>query len=302
MGGEARIVTYASDVDSAMQATRTAFGVMARIEDALSDYRERSEVETIVRTVGAWQTTGPDLRHALFVSDRWRRLSGGAFDPAIGATTRLWRRARRVGIPPSPEAREVAASSSGWRHVEFDAGSGRIRMRREGVHLDFGAVGKGIAADAALAAMVDAGFPRTLVDLGGDIVVGGPPPGRGGWAIGQDGPPDVDAATWSLTHAAIATSGDRYQHIEDPQGRRMSHLLDARTLEPTVARGEVTVVVHSGPEAGASADVLASVANVLSADELRNRFDGEIDATVIVRAPAGQSTVLRLRRVDEGAQ
>ena len=102
MGGEARIVTYASDVDSAMQATRTAFGVMARIEDALSDYRERSEVETIVRTVGAWQTTGPDLRHALFVSDRWRRLSGGAFDPAIGATTRLWRRARRVGIPPSP--------------------------------------------------------------------------------------------------------------------------------------------------------------------------------------------------------
>ncbi len=259
MGCEAMIVTYAEDAEQARDATRRAFEVMTDIEAALSDYRPSSEVERIVRGQGVWQEVGDDLHLALIESDRWRRWSGNAFDPAIGATTRLWRDARSRGTPPSARERATAAAVSGWSAIEFDASERRVRILKDGVHLDFGGIGKGMAADAALDSLVATGLPRSLVDVGGDIVVGAAPPGSDGWSVRMDRGPGAGRRVLVLEHAAVATSGDRHQWIRGNDGERMGHVIDARTLSPAVDQRFVTVVVHAERNAAASADALASI-------------------------------------------
>ena len=259
MGCEARIVTFADDAADARVATRRAFEAMARMEQALSDYRSTSEVERIVRVQGVWQEVGDDLHLALAESDRWRRWSGGAFDPAIGATTRLWRDARSAGTPPSAGELAAAAAVSGWSSIEFDASGRRVRVLKDDVHLDFGGIGKGMAADAALDTLVAMGLPRSLVDVGGDIVVGAAPPGRDGWSVRMDRGFGGSDRVLVLEHAAVATSGDRHQWVRSDGGERMGHVIDARTLSPAVNQRDVTVVVHAERNAAASADALASI-------------------------------------------
>ena len=283
MGCDAAIVVYAEDRERAMSATREAFERMAVIEDALSDYRPGSEAMQVVREVGVWRDVGPDLRHALVESDRWRRWSRGAFDPAIGATTRLWRESRRADEPPSRAMRSAAAEASGWSFVEFDPLGARVRVVREGLHFDFGGIGKGIAADAALRRLRSAGFDRVLVDVGGDILIGAPPPGRPGWSIGVEDPAGRTVETLVLSHAAVATSGDRHQHLTTTDGRRLSHIVDGRTLDPIPGPARVTVIVRATDGAATAADALASIASILDPEALRANAGPGLEATILIQ-------------------
>ena len=61
-------------------------------------------------------------------------------------------------------------------------------LDQAGMRLDLGGIGKGYAADAALAALADLGIRRALVAASGDLAIGDPPPGRRGWSVGIDAP------------------------------------------------------------------------------------------------------------------
>ena len=76
------------------------------------------------------------------------------------------------------------------------------------MRLDLGGIAKGYAADQALRVLKEHGIERALIDAGGDIVTGGPPPGTGGWRIGIAplGAPDGNPQRFlSLSNAAVAT-------------------------------------------------------------------------------------------------
>ncbi len=99
------------------------------------------------------------------------------------------------------------------------------------MRLDFGAIGKGYAADAALAALADLGIRRALVAASGDLAIGDPPPGRRGWTVGIDGPGEsTDGFTrrLELCNAAVSTSGAREQNLE-AGGVKYSHIVDPAT-------------------------------------------------------------------------
>ena len=90
MGTPATIQVYAPDEATGYAATKAAFTRMAEIEDALSDYRPRSEAMRLVERVDETVRVSPDLAEALRRSIHWNRRSGGAFDPTIGPLTQLW--------------------------------------------------------------------------------------------------------------------------------------------------------------------------------------------------------------------
>ena len=100
MGTSATIQVYAPDEATGYAATRAAFARMAKVEDALSDYRPRSEAMRLVERVGESVEVSSDLATALRRSIHWHRLSGGGFDPTVGPLSLLWRTARREGEPP----------------------------------------------------------------------------------------------------------------------------------------------------------------------------------------------------------
>ena len=100
----------------------------------------------------------------------------------------MWRQARREHRLPESGALREALQRSGYRKLHLDPAARTVTLDQEGMRLDLGGIGKGYAADAALAVLAELGIRRALVAASGDLAIGDPPPGRNGWSVGIDAP------------------------------------------------------------------------------------------------------------------
>jgi len=259
MGCDFRIVVYAAGPEEAREGARRAFARIAELEGRLSDYDPGSEVSRL-RGRTAWQRVSEDLwRNLVRAREVWRD-SEGAFDVTLGELTRLWRRARRQGVPPTEERLVEARRHMGLDQLELDPETRSVRLLDPLLRLDLGGIAKGDALEEALTVLRESGLEHALVDGGGDIRVGAAPPGRRGWVIALPG--DPDRREWiELEHLAVATSGDTERGLSHG-GLRHSHILDPATGRALVGSSLVSVVAPDG----ALADAWASALSVLGAE------------------------------------
>lgn len=278
MGTTFRIVVFAPDSATAADGAGAAFAVVARLDGRLSDWDPESELSRLgeVAGTGVGRPVSRELWRALSLARHWAERTDGAFDPTVGPLTRLWRWSARRGELPDSARLAQARASVGWRHLGLVGGTGTadaedgapagsgdrvVRLERPGMALDLGGIAKGLAADAALAELARRDLHAALVDAGGDIALGSPPPGRTGWTVGVDdghGTASAPSPIRPLAHVGIATSGDRYRSFE-VDGVRYSHIIDPRTGLGVSRPRSVTVIA---PDA-TTADVLASALSVL---------------------------------------
>ncbi len=273
MGTAVRLVLYAPDAARAEAAAERAFALVGRLDSLFSDYRPDSEVAALARLAGgdSPMAVTPELREVLVRSAEWSRRTGGAFDVTVGPLTRLWRWGMRRGeLPPAPRL-DSARARSGFSGLILDTIGGTARLERSGMSLDLGGIAKGYVAQAVLDQLRAEGLSTALVDAGGDLVLGDPPPGESGWRVEFPG-----GETHRLANVAVATSGDRYQYLE-VDGVRFSHILDPRTGLGVPDAPTVVVVASDGT----TADVLASALTILDREAGRLLVDGL--ATVAVR-------------------
>lgn len=258
MGTRCRIVVYAPSEAPAAAACAGAFARVAEIELALSDYNPASEASRLVAAEpGIWHAVSADLAVSLRRSKQVFDASAGAFDPSVGPLTKLWRQTRRDGVLPAPEVLADARARTGLSLFEIDQELDRIRFSRPGLGLDFGGIGKGLAADEAFRVLTTAGLRAALIDFGGGLVAGDPPPGQACWEIEiRNGLGGVRPLT--LANGAVATSGDVEQFVEI-DGMRYAHIVDPATGLGLTRRTAATVVAQSGW----LADALATAACVL---------------------------------------
>ena len=262
MGSRFRVVCYAAETEQLRNALALAFSRIAELDAMLSDYQSNSELNRLSRTapsdrfVPISSELGEVLRTSRWVSCR----SAGAFDVTVGPLTKLWRRARRRKQLPSRARLAQALEAVDFHAVRLGAGSKSARLLRRGMRLDLGGIAKGFAVDEALRCLRANGIQRALVDGGGDIAVGEPPPGRLGWsiAISELDPDEEPQRFLLLRNQAVATSGDARQYVEI-DGQRYSHIVDPRTGLGLQHRSRVTVVAASGM----LADSMASAVSVL---------------------------------------
>ncbi|MCC6321675.1 MAG: FAD:protein FMN transferase [Phycisphaerales bacterium] len=240
----ARIVLYTDSAESARDAAAAAFSRIGAIERALSDYRPDSESSRLCsHAVGVPVAISPELFTAIQAGAAITEASRGEFDITIGPATHLWREARRTGVAPTADQLADAHARIGLRFLAIDPSARTATLARDGMVLDFGGIGKGMAAQAAVDLLRDRGFQKCLVALSGDIAVGDAPVGKPGWTI--DLPPGVADRSLVLTNAAVSTSGDGEQAITI-NGRRESHILDPATGRGRADRRTVTVLAPRG--------------------------------------------------------
>jgi thiamine biosynthesis lipoprotein len=188
----------------------------------------------------------PDLFHVLRRAQDVARDSGGAFDVTVGPLIALWRKARKTAVLPDPAELKRARRLVGWQKLRLDEGSRTVRLTVRGMKLDLGGIAKGYAADEAQRVLEQHGITRALVQLGGDIVVSGPPPGMDGWTIRvPNAGNDRGAADLRFADRAVSTSGDTEQFAV-VGGRRYSHVVDPRTGVALTNRVQVTLTAPDG--------------------------------------------------------
>lgn len=280
MGVRFGFIVYAESREKAEQGLIAAVERVRDLDAIFSDYDPDSEVSTISRKYvpGKPISVSSNLLQILLLSDRVHRISDGAFDPTIGPLSQLWRDARKTKRFPPQEAIRLSRNRVGWSKLRIDKQASAVTFCKPGMKLDFGGIAKGMAADEALAVLRSLGLTRCLIDAAGDITVGDPPPGRDGWriAIGSQGGIRI-----VLANGSVATSGDRFQFLEQ-DGKRYSHIINPLTGLGMTDRRRVTVLIQNEKWNGTLADSLASALSVMPIDRIREKIASLKNAEVCI--------------------
>lgn len=248
MGTLLEITVWEADTARAQAAIAAARAAVFRVDTLMSVYKPESDLSVVNRRAGTDTATLVDaetvfvLREALRLAEE----SDGALDVTVGPLVSAWGFHRGRGEIPPAAVRESLAPLVGWRQVQLDAGSRRVRLPRRGMRLDFGGIAKGYALDRGIAALRAAGITRGMVDLGGNFRVYGPAP-EGRWSVGLRDPRDPEEmfAVVRLDSGAVGTSGD-YEQFFVHQGVRYSHIFDPRTGRPGRGIAAVSVIAPTG--------------------------------------------------------
>jgi thiamine biosynthesis lipoprotein len=171
-----------------------AFDELARLEACWSRFDPASELSRLNAAPGTGpHPVSPTLLLALVRAEQAWRETAGRFDATVLESLETLgydRTFREVRDRVAPHREAVPVP--GFATVALDAHAGSVR-RPQGVRIDLGGIGKGLAADVVVDGLVARGATSVCVSVGGDLRVGGP------------GPHDDDA--WLVP-------------VEDPTGRR----------------------------------------------------------------------------------
>ncbi len=271
----------------AVSAADAVFAEIARLNSVFSDYEPSSELNRLCEKAGQDPVpVSPELFDILHRSREISARCDGLFDITLAPCIRLWRRSRRRGELPDPDAIAQARARSGWQAMDLDAANRTVRLAKPGMQLDLGGIAKGWTQDACLKLLHDR-FQITcvLLDAAGEVAVGTPPAGKDHWHIGLQPSGDEPQVRIALKEANAATSGDLYQFVEI-EGKRYSHIIDPRTgLGSTISR-QATLIAPTG----ALADPLTKILCLLDPGEslpLLTRTWPGLEAR-ITRKPDGQ--------------
>ena len=257
MGTVVRLAIYAHE-DDASELFELAANELDRIDSLMSRFSSASEVNAINRLAADRPVAvSGDMTRVLTRSLWFARLTGGAFDPTLGALTGLWG-FPDARVPPGDAQIDSALALTG--HAQLELAENRVRFLRRGMGLDLGAAAKGYAVDRTVGLLEAAGVEAGLVEAGGDIRFWGDKPDGSDWRFGVQHPRQRDdlVVVDGPKIRALATSGD-YERVFEYDGRIYHHLLDPTTGHP--ARRAVSATVWA--ETAMDADILATAVFVM---------------------------------------
>lgn len=199
--------------------------------------------------------------------------SNGAFDPTLSPIITAW------GFGKGHEATaDTARIDSLMEFIGLDKiniVNNRIVKKDKRVQLNLSAIAKGYGCDAVAAMLRRNGVKDYMVEIGGEITVGGESPREGKWVIAIDRPIFSDKlvhstmTTLSFTDAGLATSGN-YRNFHEENGHRFGHTIDPKTGRP--ARTDVLSVTIIAPTS-MEADAYATSCMVLGSAKAKQMIE-----------------------------
>ena len=127
-------------------------------------------------------------------------------------------------------------------------------LKKKGMRIGFGGIGKGYAADRAKQILQGLGIKSGIVNAAGDLVTWGMQLNGSPWTIGIADPDQSDRpfSSLNISNMAIATSGN-YEKYVMIDGKRYSHTIDPKTGFPVSGIKSVSIICPSAELADALA-------------------------------------------------
>lgn len=200
------------------------------------------------------------LRACLEVSEK----SSGAFDVSMGKLSEGWAIGTENARVPSEEEISELLSQCGYEKITLD---GSLITISDGVSVDLGAVGKGIACDYVMAYLESKeDIKGAVISVGGSILAYGQHNKAGDkWNVGIRHPRKENEylGIIHMTDGFVSTSGD-YERYFEQDGVRYHHILDGNTGYPSDS-GLISVTVVC--DSGILSDALSTACLVLGAEK-----------------------------------
>ena len=175
MGADLSLTAWTPDEAVAISAFDEVFADFERLENLMSVWREGSDVLRLNAAAGdhpvpVSRETRDVLRIAREVSD-W---TDGGFDVTFGALTDLWKFDHdQDNVIPDVRLVRERLPLVDYRLLDIDEGAGTAFLRRKGMRVHLGGIGKGFGVDRAAAILRRRGLSDFMIQAGGDMYVGG---------------------------------------------------------------------------------------------------------------------------------
>lgn len=260
MGSDFELIACGSDKEELQQYLQSGIAEIERLEALLTEFKESSQTSLINRNAGiAPVIVDAEVYQLIQRAIRLSELSQGAFDITAGAFKKLYQfKTGSQQLPGKHELKEIMRVT-GYRNIEL-GNDNQVFLRKKGMKIGFGAIGKGYAADRVKALWTASGLESGVINASGDLTAWGRQPDDSPWKIGIADPDQQDKILlWlPVEQASVATSGNYIQYFE-ANGIRYSHNIDPRTGLPARFIKSVTIV---SPGAELS-DALATAVTIM---------------------------------------
>jgi thiamine biosynthesis lipoprotein len=256
MGSQLTLSAWTTDEARAVDTFEHVFREFDRLENLLSVWKDGSDVVRLNKAAGIAPVSVS--RETLDVLDQAREASvwtGGKFDITFGALADIWKFDHdQDNTVPDRSAIEKRLPLVNFEEVQTDRAAGTAFIRKAGMRVHLGGIGKGYAVDRAVALLQQRGLTDFMIQSGGDLYVAGTNGGTP-WklAIADPRGGHEPFATLQITNGTFSTSGD-YERSFIKNGVRYHHLIDPDRGEP--ARGSRSVTIVTGR--AVIADVLST--------------------------------------------
>jgi len=264
MGTIVEITVVAKDETTADRAMTAAFKEIRRLEEIMSTYIPSSDISRVNAAAGLHPVAvHRDLILAVKRGLKFAEISKGAFNIALGPAIDLWNVTGSNRIP-STRALEGIRPLIDYRNVLVDEKASTIFLKKKGMRINLGGIGKGIAADYAYTVLKQQGIQSGIIAVAGDLRIFGKRISGDLWNIGITHPRKKDGilAKIHLTDKAVSTAGD-YERYFMKNGVRYHHILSPVTLQP--ARGFQSVSIIAGDST--TADALSTAIFAMGPEE-----------------------------------
>jgi len=245
MGNQFEITVVASIAGWAYERIDEAVNEIKRIEVLLSTYKDESETNLINRNAGiASVKVSAEVYNLIERSNRISSITQGAFDISYGSVDkRLWNFDKTMTALPDRESAKKMIRLINYKNIILDPDNKTVFLKKEGMRIGFGGIGKGYAAEMAKAVMTKNGVTSGIVNASGDLAVWGHQPNGDPWTIGIVHPDSAGQpfSYLSITDGAVATSGN-YEKFVIIDGKKYSHTIDPKTGLPVRGIKSVTII------------------------------------------------------------
>lgn len=238
-----------ADVPSIEKAVNDEF---ARMDKALSNYRNDSVIEEF----NATQTTDVLAAEAELVSlveeaRKVHRASNGCYDLTIKPLFDLWGFKKDEFSPPSDADLAQTMAIIGMDNLET-VDATHLRKQIPTLRIDVSSIGQGYAVSRIVKILEQLNVKNYLVEIGGELKISGKKPDGEAWKIALEKPLPNERKMHKIVSfdtgvpMSLMASGT-YRHYFDSNGKRYSHILDARTGKPVEHNTVSVAILHQNP-------------------------------------------------------
>lgn len=256
MGCDFDITVVAPDAEQGNHLINMAEQEIRRIEKLISSWDKNSQTSAINRNAGIEPVkVNIELFDLIERANAISRLTDGAFDISYASMDQIWKFDGTLMEMPSEEIILASVEKVGYKNIVLNKKDTTVFLKKEGMKIGFGAIGKGYAADQAKKLLVNEGVSAGIINASGDMNTWGKQPDGTEWKVAITNPMDKNKAfaLLPISDRAVVTSGN-YEKFVVLQGKRYSHIIDPKTGYP--ASGLISVTVFA-PQAEL-ADALAT--------------------------------------------
>ena len=252
MGQPVHLQLFADSESHGYDAAAAALAELRRVESRLTLFDDASDLVELNRHAGGPALrVGGDLALVLSAGLRIEQATAGAFNPAVEPLMRAW--GFHVARATEPSRAEIREAREAVRTARIVVTGDRVTVPHGATRLDLGGIGVGYGLDRAGSALRRLGIHSAFLDVSGDCIAIGAPPGQeDGWPVDIAGPgisTGIRAST-RLRDAALATSANTMSVVRYGRAVR-GHVMNPETGWPADALVQVSVVARTGIEADA---------------------------------------------------